>query len=251
MLRKLRIAQLVPLFECDDVLWKCDSLWTLKLQCHSGGNMRGLNYSNLGWTKYDAAIVTQHLRILTCCAYTMQKWQCNLGPTVYIIFIWEGNFIFDTWVNCFGRDMSFCRQKHQECWERLVCLKKSFIFFSVVLFFFLAFAEATQVRRSCRDCGVGTVTFPLDSPLLLLQPTTVKRPRPSVSDEDGGSPLKRCSLAATPLKTEDWQTLGSTSWKTRCALYFLLLPKVVPFSHELGKNFGGCSSVCMLRLNAP
>lgn len=74
---------------------------------------------------------------------------------------------------------------------------------SVVLFFFLAFAEATQVRRSCRDCGVGTVTFPLDSPLLLLQPTTVKRPRPSVSDEDGGSPLKRCSLAATPLKTED------------------------------------------------
>lgn len=116
-----------------------------------------------------------------------------------------------------------------------------FLLFS---FFVLAFAEATQVRRSCRDCGVGTVTFPLDSPLLLLQPTTVKRPRPSVSDEDGGSPLKRCSLAATPLKTEDWQTLGSTSWKTRCALYFWLLPKVAPFSHELGKNFGVCSSVC-------
>lgn len=104
-------------------------LWTLKLQCHIGG------HSNLGRTKYDAAIVTQHLRILTCCAYTMQKWQCNLGPTIYIIFIWEGNFIFDTWVNCFGRDMSFCRQKHQECWERLVCLKKSFIFFCCSLFF--------------------------------------------------------------------------------------------------------------------
>ncbi|XP_031154585.1 uncharacterized protein LOC116049247 isoform X3 [Sander lucioperca] len=44
-------------------------------------------------------------------------------------------------------------------------------------------SKAIQVKIPSRDCGVGTDTFPLDSPLLLLQPTLVKRPskRPRLS----------------------------------------------------------------------
>ncbi|KAL3060514.1 hypothetical protein OYC64_014962 [Pagothenia borchgrevinki] len=49
---------------------------------------------------------------------------------------------------------------------------------------------ATQARVPGKDRGVCTPTFPLDSPLLLLQPTIVKRPpkrpRLSLSDEEEG-----------------------------------------------------------------
>ncbi|XP_028437193.1 uncharacterized protein LOC114557745 isoform X3 [Perca flavescens] len=51
-------------------------------------------------------------------------------------------------------------------------------------------SKATQVKMPSRDCGVWTDTFPLDSPLLLLQPTLVKRPskrpRLSLTDEEEG-----------------------------------------------------------------
>ncbi|XP_037641806.1 THAP domain-containing protein 10-like isoform X1 [Sebastes umbrosus] len=51
-------------------------------------------------------------------------------------------------------------------------------------------STATQARVPSRDCGVCTLTFPLDSPLLFLQPTIVKRPskrpRLSLSDEEEG-----------------------------------------------------------------
>ncbi|XP_034729318.1 uncharacterized protein LOC117945737 isoform X3 [Etheostoma cragini] len=51
-------------------------------------------------------------------------------------------------------------------------------------------SRATQVKMPGRDCGVCTDTFPLDSPLLLLQPTLVKRPskrpRLSLTDEEEG-----------------------------------------------------------------
>ncbi|KAM6935217.1 uncharacterized protein PEZ65_005616 [Lycodopsis pacificus] len=51
-------------------------------------------------------------------------------------------------------------------------------------------STATQARVPSRDCGMCTLTFPLDSPLLLLQPTIVKRPskrpRLSLTDDDEG-----------------------------------------------------------------
>ncbi|KAI3360423.1 hypothetical protein L3Q82_002328 [Scortum barcoo] len=51
---------------------------------------------------------------------------------------------------------------------------------------------ATQARVPSRDCGVCTLTFPLDSPLLFLQPTRVrrlsKRPRLSLTDEEEEGP---------------------------------------------------------------
>ncbi|XP_010795343.1 THAP domain-containing protein 10-like isoform X1 [Notothenia coriiceps] len=57
-------------------------------------------------------------------------------------------------------------------------------------------STATQARVPGKDCGVCTPTFPLDSPLLLLQPTMVKRPpkrpRLSLSDEEEG-PSEGCS----------------------------------------------------------
>ncbi|XP_033957977.1 uncharacterized protein [Pseudochaenichthys georgianus] len=57
-------------------------------------------------------------------------------------------------------------------------------------------STATQARVPGKDCGVCTPTFPLDSPLLLLQPTIVKRPpkrpRLSLSDEEEG-PSEGCS----------------------------------------------------------
>lgn len=83
---------------------------------------------------------------------------------------------------------------------------------SLFLFPFLC-TEATQVRTSSRDCGVGTLTFPLDSPLLLLQPTTAKRPtkrpQPSLSDREGGPSKRRSSAVA--LKTEDSEDVTSLS----------------------------------------
>ncbi|XP_078109479.1 uncharacterized protein LOC144519867 [Sander vitreus] len=60
-------------------------------------------------------------------------------------------------------------------------------------------SKATQVKMPSRDCGVGTVTFPLDSPLLLLQPTLVKRPskrpRLSLTDEEEGPSEPSSSVA--------------------------------------------------------
>lgn len=52
------------------------------------------------------------------------------------------------------------------------------------------FVIATQVKVPSRDCGVCTLTFPLDSPILFLQPTLAKRPpkRPRLcfTDEEEG-----------------------------------------------------------------
>lgn len=44
-------------------------------------------------------------------------------------------------------------------------------------------STGTQARVPSRDCGMCTLTFPLDSPLLFLQPTIIKRPskRPRLS----------------------------------------------------------------------
>ncbi|XP_028435956.1 uncharacterized protein LOC114556974 isoform X1 [Perca flavescens] len=60
-------------------------------------------------------------------------------------------------------------------------------------------SKATQVKMPSRDCGVWTDTFPLDSPLLLLQPTLVKRPskrpRLSLTDEEEGPSEPSSSVA--------------------------------------------------------
>ncbi|MEQ2277491.1 hypothetical protein XENORESO_003511 [Xenotaenia resolanae] len=49
-------------------------------------------------------------------------------------------------------------------------------------------STATQVRVMKRDCGVGTETLPLNSPLLLMQPQLEKRlskrPRLTLADEE-------------------------------------------------------------------
>ncbi|XP_073342256.1 uncharacterized protein [Pagrus major] len=49
-------------------------------------------------------------------------------------------------------------------------------------------SKGIQARAASKDCGVCTLTFPLDSPLLFLQPTIVKRPskRPRLSLTDEG-----------------------------------------------------------------
>ncbi|XP_035481659.1 uncharacterized protein LOC118300242 isoform X2 [Scophthalmus maximus] len=51
-------------------------------------------------------------------------------------------------------------------------------------------SRATQTTVASKDCGVCTLTFPLDSPMLFLQPTIVrrpsKRPRLSLTDEEDG-----------------------------------------------------------------
>ncbi|XP_076593780.1 uncharacterized protein LOC143324876 isoform X2 [Chaetodon auriga] len=66
-------------------------------------------------------------------------------------------------------------------------------------------STATQARVSSRDCGVCTLTFPLDSPLLFLQPTLVKRPpkrpRLSLTDEEEGP--SECSLSMVVREPED------------------------------------------------
>ncbi|XP_078109486.1 uncharacterized protein LOC144519870 isoform X5 [Sander vitreus] len=60
-------------------------------------------------------------------------------------------------------------------------------------------SKAIQVKMPSRDCGVCTDTFPLDSPLLLLQPTLVKRPskrpRLSLTDEEEGPSEPSSSVA--------------------------------------------------------
>ncbi|XP_070691874.1 uncharacterized protein [Pempheris klunzingeri] len=66
-------------------------------------------------------------------------------------------------------------------------------------------STGTQVKVPSRDCGVCTLTFPLDSPLLFLQPTIVKRPskRPRLSlteEEEGPS---ECSLSMVVHEPED------------------------------------------------
>ncbi|XP_035527943.1 uncharacterized protein LOC118335645 isoform X1 [Morone saxatilis] len=66
-------------------------------------------------------------------------------------------------------------------------------------------STATQVRVPSRDCGVCTLTFPLDSPLLFLQPTIVKRPskrpRLRLTDEEEGP--SECSLSMVVREPED------------------------------------------------
>ncbi|XP_034729320.1 uncharacterized protein LOC117945737 isoform X5 [Etheostoma cragini] len=66
-------------------------------------------------------------------------------------------------------------------------------------------SKATQVKMPGRDCGVCTDTFPLDSPLLLLQPTLVKRPskrpRLSLTDEEEGP--SESSLSVVVHEPED------------------------------------------------
>ncbi|XP_032374932.1 uncharacterized protein LOC116691430 isoform X2 [Etheostoma spectabile] len=66
-------------------------------------------------------------------------------------------------------------------------------------------SRATQVKMPGRDCGVCTDTFPLDSPLLLLQPTLVKRPskrpRLSLTDEEEGP--SESSLSVVVHEPED------------------------------------------------
>lgn len=63
--------------------------------------------------------------------------------------------------------------------------------------------EATQAKAPSRDCGVCTLTFPLDSPILFLQPTIVKRPskRPRLShtdEEEGPSEWSSSMLGHEP-----------------------------------------------------
>nr|XP_046254840.1 uncharacterized protein LOC124064431 isoform X2 [Scatophagus argus] len=66
-------------------------------------------------------------------------------------------------------------------------------------------SKATQARVSSRDCGMCTLTFPLDSPILFLQPTIVKRPakrpRLSLTDEEEGP--SECSLSMVVHEPED------------------------------------------------
>ncbi|XP_023152047.1 mucin-2-like [Amphiprion ocellaris] len=58
-------------------------------------------------------------------------------------------------------------------------------------------STATQAKVPSRDCGVCTTTFPLDSPVLFLQPALIKRPskrpRLSLTDEEEGP--SECSLS--------------------------------------------------------
>ncbi|XP_044063849.1 uncharacterized protein LOC122881574 isoform X2 [Siniperca chuatsi] len=66
-------------------------------------------------------------------------------------------------------------------------------------------STATQARVPSRDCGVCTLTFPLDSPLLFLQPTIVKRPskRPRLSITDEKEGPAECSLSMVVHEPED------------------------------------------------
>ncbi|XP_030605848.1 uncharacterized protein LOC115794460 [Archocentrus centrarchus] len=66
-------------------------------------------------------------------------------------------------------------------------------------------STATQARVPSRDCGVCTVTFPLDSPMLFLQPTLVKRSpkRPRFSITDDEEDPQKCSLSKVVCKEED------------------------------------------------
>ncbi|KAM4580261.1 uncharacterized protein PAE49_005180 isoform 3-T11 [Odontesthes bonariensis] len=66
-------------------------------------------------------------------------------------------------------------------------------------------SKATQTRVPRSDCGVSTLTFPLDSPQLFLHPTVAKRPskRPRLSlanEEEGPS---ECSLSKGVQEPED------------------------------------------------
>nr|XP_046254833.1 uncharacterized protein LOC124064426 [Scatophagus argus] len=63
---------------------------------------------------------------------------------------------------------------------------------------------ATQATVSSRDCGVCTLTFPLDSPLLFLQPAVnraAKRTRLSLTDKD--ECLSECSVSLVVHEPED------------------------------------------------
>lgn len=66
-------------------------------------------------------------------------------------------------------------------------------------------STATQAKVPSRDCGVCTLTFPLDSPVLFLQPTLIKRPskrpRLSLTDEEEGP--SECSLSMVVYDSED------------------------------------------------
>ncbi|XP_030249420.1 uncharacterized protein LOC115567202 isoform X3 [Sparus aurata] len=58
-------------------------------------------------------------------------------------------------------------------------------------------SKGTQARVASRDCGMCTLTFPLDSPLLFLQPTIIKRPskRPRLSLTDKEEGPSQCKLS--------------------------------------------------------
>ncbi|TMS10410.1 hypothetical protein E3U43_019403 [Larimichthys crocea] len=66
-------------------------------------------------------------------------------------------------------------------------------------------SKGTQVRVASRDCGVCTLTFPLDSPLLFLQPTLVKRPskRPRLSLTDEEESPTECNVSTVVQEPED------------------------------------------------
>ena len=69
--------------------------------------------------EWSSDIVTKQPNILTCSAYTMPKGQCILGAlTVHL----RKKLSFDTWVKCFGREMSFCKTSIVLWWTiRLFC----------------------------------------------------------------------------------------------------------------------------------
>ncbi|XP_008289970.1 uncharacterized protein LOC103364594 isoform X2 [Stegastes partitus] len=66
-------------------------------------------------------------------------------------------------------------------------------------------STATQVKVPSRDCGVCTLTLPLDSPALFLQPTLKKtppkRPRLSLTEEEEGP--SECSSSKVVGEPED------------------------------------------------
>ncbi|XP_041843778.1 uncharacterized protein LOC121641606 isoform X1 [Melanotaenia boesemani] len=66
-------------------------------------------------------------------------------------------------------------------------------------------STATQVKVTSRDCSVCTVTLPLNSPMLFLQPTLVKKPtkRPRLSLTDGEEGPSRYSMSTVVYKSED------------------------------------------------
>ncbi|XP_072250702.1 uncharacterized protein [Leuresthes tenuis] len=66
-------------------------------------------------------------------------------------------------------------------------------------------STATQTRVPRSDCGVSTLTFPLDSPQLFLHPTVAKRPskRPRLSLENEEEGPSECSLSKVVREPED------------------------------------------------
>lgn len=102
--------------------------------------------------------------------------------------------------------------------------------------------KATQYRVTSRDFGVCTLTFPLDSPLLLLQPTVVQKPskRPRLEDVEGGASEHSSSVAAREL--EDSTTTEAVTghllwslWRWYIELYWKRIISVWHAWQELKK----------------